>query len=664
MRPPGAPSRSPLVLPTHRAGASAGLAPGRSRRSDGQVLVLFALGITVLLGFTGVAFDVGRFYTERRFLQNAADAAALAAANALIRGGTTLDAEAEARAILTRNFVGDPTGVTPALPPLTPVYEDGQAGSASHLRNGILVTGGTVRVAVENTVPYTFARILGFTDNTVGARAMVRLEGDLLPIAVRRFVNMPGPNAAVSAPCPTNPNLFTDFFATADTACLGTDTDGSLRTAPSPGSPLDATDPGSNPVNHGPLMTILGQGAQPSDGSDFRGFVALDIRNFATDSSQLYYNGVGSGTTRNVLKGMESEWIRRGYPGPMFPPATTPPDPNDQVAAMSGNDTGIAIAALADRYAPGDEIMIAVYPGVVMQIPDFTVSPPATVDLPTTGTVASAGTFRVSRNQAFSGTVALTTEADALDPDNPLVLGSLTGTPPITYTPSPVTPTLGSGVAVNLTDITTDTATPGIYTLWIRAEAGSPYLTVKHTPFAINVGGVQRDFTITSSVGELEAANPGDTVSTTLTLKKSGAGANFGGSVALSLDDPLPAGIGAVSFGSSSVTPTSGNGTSTTLSVNAGTMAPGTYALVVRATGMNGDTPSRKVTHLLPLKLRVGATGSSGSTPYVDIIGFAVMRIAYVDPNRVDAYAISGIYPDMNDPQLRRAQIARLVPWS
>lgn len=173
MRPPGAPSRSPLVLLTHRAGASAGLAPGRRRRSDGQVLVLFALGITVLLGFTGIAFDVGRFYTERRFLQNAADAAALAAANALIRGGTTLDAEAEARAILTRNFVGDPTGVTPALPPLTPVYEDGQAGSASHLRNGILVTGGTVRVAVENTVPYTFARILGFTDNTVGARANV-----------------------------------------------------------------------------------------------------------------------------------------------------------------------------------------------------------------------------------------------------------------------------------------------------------------------------------------------------------------------------------------------------------------------------------------------------------------------------------------------------------
>jgi hypothetical protein len=630
---------------------------GRGPRSDGQVLVVFALAITALLGFTGIAFDVGRFYGERRFLQNAADAAALAAANALIRGGTLTDADNEARAILTRNFVGDPNGVTPPLPPSSPVYEDGHAGEASHLRNGILISGGTVRVAVENTIPWTFARILGFVDNTIGARAMVRLEGDLLPVAVRRFVNMPGPNAGVSAPCATNPNYFLDFFATADT-------DASLRTTPSPGGALDVANPGSDPTNHGPVMTILGQGAQPSDGADFRGFVALDIRNFSTGSSQLYYNGVSSGTQRNVLKDLEASWITSGYPGPAFPPATSPPDPNDQVAVMSGNDTGIAIAALTDRYAAGDEILIAVYPGVVMQVPDFTVSPPATIDLPTTGTVATAGSFRVSRNQAFSGTVTLSTEPDALDAANPLQTGRLTGSPPITYTPNPVTPSLGSGAAVDLTNLTTANATPGIYTLWIRAEAGSPYLTVKRAPFAVNIGGVARDFTITSSVSNLEATNPGDTVSATLTLKKSGSGAVFGGAVALSLDGPLPAGIGAVSFGSASVTPTSGTGTSTTLSINTGTMAPGTYDLVVRASGMNGDTPSRPVTHLLPLKLRIGAVGSSGGRPYVDIVGFAVMRIAYIDPNRVDGYAISGIYPDMNDPQLRRAQVARLVPWT
>jgi len=68
------------------------------RRSQGQVLVLFALSLVAILAFAGLAFDIGRFYGERRFLQNAADAAALAAANALIRGGTTADADADARA--------------------------------------------------------------------------------------------------------------------------------------------------------------------------------------------------------------------------------------------------------------------------------------------------------------------------------------------------------------------------------------------------------------------------------------------------------------------------------------------------------------------------------------------------------------------------------------
>ena len=43
--------------------------------SRGQVLVLFALGLVMLLGAAGIAFDAGRFLMERRSLQNAADAA-------------------------------------------------------------------------------------------------------------------------------------------------------------------------------------------------------------------------------------------------------------------------------------------------------------------------------------------------------------------------------------------------------------------------------------------------------------------------------------------------------------------------------------------------------------------------------------------------------------
>lgn len=630
----------------------------------GQVLVIVVIAITVIFGFAGLAFDIGRFYAEKRFLQNAADAAALAAGNALIRGESDASAKQEALDILARNFIGGPNGVVPALPPDTPVYESGHAGDPTYLVNGILISGGEVRVAVQSTVSYTFGRVLGFTDNTIGGRARVRLTGNLLPIAVRRYVNPPGPNPGAAAPCPENQAEFMDFFATAQTSCLGTDTDASLRSAPNAGAAFDPVTPGSDPTNHGPVVTILGQGAQPSNGADFRGFIALDIRNFQTSTSQLYYNGVTASTNSNTLKAMEANWLSAGgYPGPMFPPATTPPDPNDQVAIMSGNSTGVVIDALNQRFGPGDEILVAVYPGQTMAIPDFTIGSPGTVSLPTSGTTANAGSFRVSRNQAFSGTVTLSTLTDALDPQNPMNTGALTGgSSPISYSPNPVTPSLGAGQQVDMQNVTTSGATDGVYTLWIQGEAGSPYLTTKVEPFVLKIGTVSRDFTMTAGSSEETAANVGDPVAFTLNLKRSGPA--FGGTVALSMDTPLPSGVGAISFSPSSVTPAGGSGTNVSLTINSGTMAPGSYRFVVRASGMNGDSPPRKVTHLLPLKVNVATAAAGGNQQYVDIVGFAVMRIAAADSNRVDAYAISPVIADMNDAQLRRGQVARLVPWN
>src|SRR4029077_1019720 len=54
---------------------------GGSRHTQrGQAIVLVALMILVLFGFVGLAIDSGRAYLDRRHLQAAADAAALAAA--------------------------------------------------------------------------------------------------------------------------------------------------------------------------------------------------------------------------------------------------------------------------------------------------------------------------------------------------------------------------------------------------------------------------------------------------------------------------------------------------------------------------------------------------------------------------------------------------------
>jgi hypothetical protein len=78
---------------------------------------------------------------------------------------------------------------------------------------------------------------------------------------------------------------------------------------------------------------------------------------------------------------------------------------------------------------------------------------------------------------------------------------------------------------------------------------------------------------------------------------------------------------------------------------------------------MNADPTPRSVTHLLALTVNVAPT-SSKNDEYVDIVGFAVMRIAGADANSVTAYAITPVIPDMNDERLRRGQVARLVPWN
>ena len=82
---------------------------GSTCRQPGQVLVLLATSMVAIMAAAGLAFDIGRFYSEKRFLQNAADAGALAVANALIRGESNTDAEAEGRDVLTRNLLGSPT---------------------------------------------------------------------------------------------------------------------------------------------------------------------------------------------------------------------------------------------------------------------------------------------------------------------------------------------------------------------------------------------------------------------------------------------------------------------------------------------------------------------------------------------------------------------------
>ncbi len=632
----------------------------RSRRSRGagQVLVIFAMSLVAIMAAAGLAVDIGRFYSEKRFLQNAADAGALAAADALIRGQTATQAEAEARDILTRNLLGSPTGSSGVVA-ATPEYVSGHAGEAPYLESGILITGADVRVAVRSDVTYTFGRVVGLGTTRIGGRAHVKTNGDLLPIAVRHFINAPGPVAGATAPCDGNQNNFEDLLSTANTSCLGSATDGSLRSRASTGASLDSSAPGSDPVNHGPVIALVGQGAAPGNNASFRGFIALDIRDFASSSSNVFYNGITAGTSANTLKAFEAAWVATGYPGPAFPPATNPPDPNDQVGIIDGNSSGIVMDAIDGRFNPGDEILAAVYSGTVMTIPDFTMTVASTVAIGVLQNRNNAIGMGVTKNSSFTGVVTSSAFTDWGDLTNPYGTTLL----PLTFSPSPATP----NTTVTWTQFSTVGALTGIYTIWVKGHSSSPYLTDHYYPVAVNIGGIARDFSSSGSGLIISVGSTGATGTGTMTFTTPNKGSTaFAGTVNLSIEGGpqangvLPAGLGPVSISSPAITLNQGDSRTVTLSVNGGSLGPGEYPLTVRATGTN--SAGQKVTRMIPFVFDI-ATAST-SSEYIDIEGFAVFRISSANSNSIDGYAISGLYPDMNDPELRRGQVARLVPWN
>jgi Putative Flp pilus-assembly TadE/G-like len=641
------------------------MARPRRPRPSGQVLVVFCLALMALAAAAGIAIDVGRFYSEQRFLQNAADAGVLAAANALAQGMTDDQAKDQARTILGRNFIGDPNGAAPSVPVDPPVYEAGHSGDPAYLVHGILISGSDIRVAVQTSVPYSFGRIVGLDRARIVGRARVSMRADVLPIVVRHFVGAPGPNGGAAYPC-TGGEAFQDLVATADTSCLGTETNATLRTAPSAGLPFDSSNPNNDPSNHGPIISLVGQGAQASNSSSFRGFVALDIRNFSSTTSNVFYNGVTAGTNANTLKGIESGWITfpGGYPGPGFPSITAPPDPNDQVALTSGNSAGQIVAAMDTRFDPGDEIVAAVYSGTVMTIPDFALpGPTQPLAIGTTQNRNGAVTMSITKNSAFTGQVTTSAHPDLNDAANPLGLGTLL---PIAFSPNPITP----AGTVTWTGFQTSGAAAGIYTIWIQGHSSSPYLTDHFVPVAVNVGAVARDFssTLTPAGALVTIPTTGGTGSLNVTFSTTNSNATyFGGAVALSIEDgPAngqtpggPAGLGSTTFSANNFNLAKNGSQAVTITLNSGSLTPGEYAVTLRATGTNLD--GKAVTHLYPITLDVATSGTSSS--YVDIMGFAAFRITDVNSNDVEAYAISPLFASAEDAGLRRVLVPRLAPW-
>lgn len=132
------------------------------RDEDGQMLVMTALTMVVLLGFVALATDVGVFFHTRRQMQTAADAAATAGAMDVLNNDPGA-VQADANRAAANNGFSKSNGsvVTVSTPPV-----DGYHQSA-----------GYVEVTIQQPSPTIFMRMFGFASMNISTRAVAGSPG-------------------------------------------------------------------------------------------------------------------------------------------------------------------------------------------------------------------------------------------------------------------------------------------------------------------------------------------------------------------------------------------------------------------------------------------------------------------------------------------------------
>ena len=225
------------------------------RLENGQVLALVTMSMVLLLGFLALAVDVGMLWSERRHMQTAADAAAVAAAVALREG---LDVTTAGRSAATHNSFtngsstdGNLVTVTINNPPLSGAY----AGNNSY-----------VEAIVEQPQTTYFLRALGYNTVDVSTRAVSgTISGpacmySLDPSANNAFVDSGG-NSSITANC----GLLVDSSSTSGLV----DSGGATLTASSIGvvAPSEGQGPAGVTYNIAPFPDPLAGVSAPAVGA-------------------------------------------------------------------------------------------------------------------------------------------------------------------------------------------------------------------------------------------------------------------------------------------------------------------------------------------------------------------------------------------------------------
>lgn len=137
----------------------------KRRRDRGAIAVLVALSMVALLGFTALGVDGGQIWSDRKQLQNGADAGALAIAQACATGNCG-----------SYNLTADQYAKDNKF--------DGKASGTAKLDTG----AGTVTVEAKSTRDLLFAPVIGIPTADIAATATARWRvisgGTFLPLTI------------------------------------------------------------------------------------------------------------------------------------------------------------------------------------------------------------------------------------------------------------------------------------------------------------------------------------------------------------------------------------------------------------------------------------------------------------------------------------------------
>lgn len=142
-------------------------------RERGQLMIIVALGLAVFLGFAALAVDLGHAYSERRFAQNAADAAALAASRMVridVNTASPMDVHNEIVRVAALNG-----SAQVASDEFLDVSGNSLGPVASY--SGLLSSVAGIRVKASITFNTFFAPILGINSMTATAASTAMSMG-------------------------------------------------------------------------------------------------------------------------------------------------------------------------------------------------------------------------------------------------------------------------------------------------------------------------------------------------------------------------------------------------------------------------------------------------------------------------------------------------------